>query len=144
MVLYSVYVCVSGFYFYCPQPTSPHWIVSLSFSGPNMILLHIIIFKSNKYFDQPQQYLNVAISPAVVLVQTASTVTSTDVFHVLFMKLSPYPISLKFRINIDACLHFRARTWPPGRMTTYKVRLAISAENILFRVILGTILILLF
>ena len=135
-------VCVSGFYFYCQQ------LLSGLFYCPSQapilqFVLTIIIFKSNKYFDQPQQYLNVLISPAVVLVQTVSTVTSTNMFHVLFMNLSPYPISLKLRINIDSCLHFRVPTWPPGRMTTYKVRLANSSENILFRVILGTILILL-
>ena len=52
-------VCVSGFYF---LPTTPHWIVLLR---PQY---QMIIAKANKYLDQPQQYLNVPITPAVVLV----------------------------------------------------------------------------
>ena len=43
-------------------PTTPHWIVLLR---PQY---QMIIAKANKYLDQPQQYLNVPITPAVVLV----------------------------------------------------------------------------
>ena len=61
-----VSMCVSvDFIFIAHNPSLDCVIVLLS---PNMILLQMIIFKSNNYFDQPQQYLNVAISPAVVLV----------------------------------------------------------------------------
>ena len=53
-------VCVSGFYFFAHNPSLDCAILRPQYQ--------MIIAKANKYLDQPQQYLNVPITPAVVLV----------------------------------------------------------------------------